>query len=72
MLINAKYKYECINEGAALIANGIVSTATDFLVVMLPTLLCWKLQIPLRQKLALYSVFAISKCRCTKCKRDKH
>lgn len=65
MIVNAKYNYECVNEGAALIANGIVSTATDFLVVMLPTLLCWKLQIPLRQKLALYSVFAISKWGCT-------
>lgn len=54
------YHYTCINEGADLLANGIISTTQDFIAALLPTLLCWRLQIPIRQKIALYSVFAIS------------
>jgi hypothetical protein len=53
------YHYECINEGADVVANGIAATAQDFMVAFLPTLLCWKLQMPIRQKLALYAIFAI-------------
>jgi hypothetical protein len=53
------YQYSCINEGADVVANGIAATAQDFIVAFLPTLLCWKLQMPIRQKLALYGVFAI-------------
>jgi hypothetical protein len=54
------YHYSCINEGADVVANGIAATAQDFIVAFLPTLLCWKLQMPIRQKLALYGIFAIS------------
>lgn len=32
----------------------------DLVVAFLPTLLCWKLQLPIRQKIALYTIFAIS------------
>jgi hypothetical protein len=53
------YQYSCINEGADVVANGIAATAQDFIVAFLPTLLCWKLQMPIRQKFALYGIFAI-------------
>jgi hypothetical protein len=54
------YNYSCINEGADVVGNGIVSTVQDFIVASLPTILCRKLQIPRRQKIALYAIFAIS------------
>lgn len=53
------YKWTCINEGAEVVANGIISTVQDLVVAFLPTILCWNLQIPLRQKIALYSIFAL-------------
>jgi len=53
------YPHECINEGADIVANGIVSTVQDFIVAFLPSLLCWNLQMPIRQKFALYGIFAI-------------
>jgi hypothetical protein len=53
------YQYQCINEGADVVANGIAATAQDFIVAFLPTLLCWNLQMPIRQKFALYGIFAI-------------
>ncbi|KAH7371591.1 hypothetical protein BKA66DRAFT_590975 [Pyrenochaeta sp. MPI-SDFR-AT-0127] len=54
------YTYKCSNEGAEIVANGIVSTVQDFIAASLPAWLCWNLQMPFRQKLALYSVFAVS------------
>lgn len=54
------YHYTCINEGADVVANGIIATVLDLVVAFLPTLLCWKLQLPIRQKVALYAIFAIS------------
>ncbi|KAL6705173.1 hypothetical protein ACN47E_007278 [Coniothyrium glycines] len=58
--ILAGYKYKCINEGADVVANGIASTLQDLIVAILPTILCWNLKMPIRQKVALYSIFAIS------------
>lgn len=54
------YEYTCINEGADVVANGIVSTIQDFIVAFLPTLLFWNVQMPFRQKVALYGIFAVS------------
>ncbi|KAF2828245.1 hypothetical protein CC86DRAFT_267094, partial [Ophiobolus disseminans] len=54
------YKYSCINEGADVVANGIASTVQDFIVATLPAILCWNLQMSRHQKVALYSIFAIS------------
>ncbi|KAF9701883.1 hypothetical protein EKO04_000513 [Ascochyta lentis] len=53
------YKYRCINEGADVVAHGIISTVQDLVVAFLPTLLCWNLQMPIRQKIALYGIFAL-------------
>lgn len=58
--LDPEYHYTCINEGADVVANGIVATTQDLIVAFLPTLLCWKLQIPIRQKIALYAIFAVS------------
>jgi hypothetical protein len=59
-LLPGGYQYHCINEGADVVANGIVATVQDFIVATLPTILCWRIQIPIRQKIALYSIFLVS------------
>jgi hypothetical protein len=53
------YKYKCFNEGADVFSASIISTAQDFLTAILPTFLYWHLQMPLRQKIALFGIFAI-------------
>jgi hypothetical protein len=53
------YNYQCSNEGADVVAHGIISTIQDLVVAFLPTLLCWNLQMPNRQKFALYGIFAV-------------
>ncbi|KAJ4342328.1 hypothetical protein N0V95_006978 [Ascochyta clinopodiicola] len=53
------YQYKCVNEGADVVAHGIISTLQDLVVAFLPTVLCWNLQMPIRQKIALYSIFAL-------------
>ncbi|KAJ4311420.1 hypothetical protein N0V94_007958 [Neodidymelliopsis sp. IMI 364377] len=53
------YEWTCINEGADVVAHGIISTVQDLVVAFLPAILCWNLQMPLRQKIALYSIFAL-------------
>ncbi|KAF2008119.1 hypothetical protein P154DRAFT_419755, partial [Amniculicola lignicola CBS 123094] len=53
------YKFKCFNEGADVFAAGIISTVQDLLTALLPTFLYWNLQIPRRQKIALFGVFAI-------------
>jgi hypothetical protein len=53
------YKYKCFNEGADVFSASIISTAQDFLTAILPTFLYWHLQIPIRQKVALFGIFAI-------------
>ena len=53
------YQYTCINEGAGIVASGVASTIQDFVVAFLPTLLCWNLHLPVRQKVALYGVFGV-------------
>lgn len=53
------YKYTCINEGMDVVAHGTISTLQDLVVASLPMLLCWNLQMPRRQKIALYVIFAL-------------
>jgi hypothetical protein len=60
LLVPGGYHYTCFNEGADVVANGIISTVQDLIVAFLPTLLCWNLQMPFRQKVALYGIFTIS------------
>lgn len=53
------YKYRCFNEGADVFAASVVSTFQDLITAMLPTFLYWNLRIPVRQKIALFGIFAI-------------
>lgn len=53
------YKYKCFNEGVDVFCACIISTAQDLLTAILPTFLYWNLQIPVRQKIALFCIFAI-------------
>ncbi|KAF2737387.1 hypothetical protein EJ04DRAFT_561554 [Polyplosphaeria fusca] len=54
------YKFKCINEGADVFSAGVISTVQDLVTAMLPTFLYWNLQIPTRQKVALFGIFAIA------------
>ncbi|KAF2871683.1 hypothetical protein BDV95DRAFT_457021, partial [Massariosphaeria phaeospora] len=52
------YKFSCFNEGADVTAAGIISAIQDLITAVLPTFLYWNLQVPLRQKIALFGIFA--------------
>lgn len=54
------HRYTCIDEGAYVVANGVASTLQNLIVAFLPTILCWNLKIPAKQKLALYAILAVS------------
>jgi hypothetical protein len=53
------YTYSCIDEGADVVAAGIISSSQDLTIAILPTFLYWNLKIPIRQKVALFSIFAL-------------
>jgi hypothetical protein len=53
------YEFECFDEGADLFAASIISASQDLLTAILPTFLYWNLQISIRQKAALFGIFAI-------------
>ena len=53
------FKYKCFNEGADIFAAAVISTFQDFITAILPTFIYWNLQIPKRQKVALFVIFAI-------------
>lgn len=53
------YKYRCFNEGADVFAASVISTLQDLITAILPTFLYWDLRIPVRQKIALFGIFAI-------------
>jgi hypothetical protein len=47
----------CINEGTHLLAAGVINTATDFILVLLPLPITLKLQLPIRQRLIVAALF---------------
>ncbi|KAF3037464.1 hypothetical protein E8E12_002512 [Didymella heteroderae] len=53
-------KFNCYDEGAAVVAAGVVSTVQDVITALLPNFIYWKAQIPFRQKAALMGIFAIA------------
>ncbi|KAF2020201.1 hypothetical protein BU24DRAFT_477348 [Aaosphaeria arxii CBS 175.79] len=53
------YKYTCLNEGADVFAAGVIAAAQDLITAILPTFIYWKLQMPFRQKVLLFCIFAI-------------
>lgn len=53
-------KFNCNEEGAAMLAAGVVSTVQDVITALLPNFIYWKAQIPFRQKAALMAIFALA------------
>lgn len=53
------YEYHCFDEGADLFSAAVISTLQDLITAMLPTFLYWNLRVPVRQKVALFGIFAI-------------
>ncbi|KAF2623795.1 hypothetical protein BU25DRAFT_477280 [Macroventuria anomochaeta] len=53
------YKYRCFDEGADVFSASVISTVQDLITAILPTFLYWNLRIPVRQKIALFGIFAI-------------
>jgi hypothetical protein len=51
--------YHCFNETANVLAASAVSIIHDFLACGMPMLLFWKLQLPMRQKMALAAIFSV-------------
>lgn len=58
-LLLGGYKYRCFNEGADVFTASVISTVQDLITAVLPTFLYWNLRIPIRQKVALFGIFAI-------------
>jgi hypothetical protein len=53
------YEFHCFDEGADVLVASIISVTQDLLTAVLPTFLYWNLTIPLRQKMALFGIFAM-------------
>jgi hypothetical protein len=49
----------CFNEAANLIGATAFSVVQDFIACLMPTIIFWKLSLPLRQKIALSVVFGM-------------
>jgi hypothetical protein len=53
------YTYKCFDEGADVFAASVISAFQDLITAILPTFIFWNLRIPIRQKIALFGIFAI-------------
>lgn len=53
------YKFRCFDEGADIFAASVISAFQDLITAMLPSFLYWNLRVPIRQKIALFGIFAI-------------
>jgi hypothetical protein len=51
--------YYCFNELASVLSSTAISIVQDFITCGLPTILFWKLQLPIRQKVALGALFGV-------------
>jgi hypothetical protein len=52
-------EYVCLDEVVALYCANIISIVQDFLTFLMPLLLFWKLQLPIRQKAVLGCIFSV-------------
>jgi hypothetical protein len=55
----ASHRFHCASENAALPASSAFSVAGDFYSTLLPLILVYYLELPRRQKFALYALFAL-------------
>ena len=60
----ATHNFHCAREGASIPAAVALSVLGDFYSTVLPLVLIFRLPLPLRQKLALYSLFALGFLAC--------
>jgi hypothetical protein len=51
-------KQKCIDEKAHVIAAGVINTATDFIIVLLPIKTVKDLKLPKKQRIVVYLLFA--------------
>lgn len=52
-------KAKCIVGGTSILAVAIITTATDFVILLLPLPLVWKLQLPNTRKFQLTLIFLL-------------
>lgn len=57
-------KSNCLNEENLIIAASIISIVNDFFVVSLPIPILWKLQMPVRQRILVTTLFAMGFLIC--------
>ncbi|KAF2816597.1 uncharacterized protein BDZ99DRAFT_515181 [Mytilinidion resinicola] len=53
------HKFHCHPEYKSLFAGASISMVQDIMAAVLPIMLLWNLQLPRRQKLAIYGIFAL-------------
>ena len=58
-LWNPQVKGKCINLSAELIASSVLNVVTDFLLLVLPLPILWRLQISMERKLELIGIFLL-------------
>lgn len=54
----------CMNTGDAVIGISVVNLVSDILILLLPIISVWKLQMPLRKKMGVMGIFAIGVFAC--------
>ncbi|KAF2401143.1 hypothetical protein EJ06DRAFT_555763 [Trichodelitschia bisporula] len=57
-------EFQCMAEDKLLVASAVISALQDFVTCGLPTVLFWKLRVPMRQKIALAGIFAVGFFLC--------
>ncbi|KAI9815764.1 MAG: hypothetical protein M1827_002160 [Pycnora praestabilis] len=62
--LDPTYPYTCISQGVFLLVFGIINVILDFLYFILPVPLIWTLQLPLRQRIAVSSLFLLGTVSC--------
>jgi hypothetical protein len=51
--------YHCFSETGSILSSTAISIVQDFITCGMPTILFWKLQLPIRQKIALGALFGV-------------
>ncbi|KAL4870530.1 hypothetical protein BDV12DRAFT_55516 [Aspergillus spectabilis] len=57
--LEPQYPHHCLNDGAIVFSASTINIFTDVLVTILPMPLIWKLQLPVRQRLAVIAIFGL-------------
>lgn len=57
--VEPDYPHTCMNDGAIVFSASVINIFTDGLVTILPMPLIWSLKLPIRQRIAVISIFAL-------------